>query len=440
MVKNLHSSLFLLNWSMIYLLISLLWLQQADTLTTQNKTAGKQVAVISVEGTINPTAADYILRGIETARQKNVQALVVKLDTPGGMLKSMKKIVQAFLRDDGLPVVVYVTPEGASAASAGTFITMAANIAAMAPATNIGAASPVTMGGGEIDTVMQKKLFNYSSSFIRSIAKQRGRNIKWAVSAVRSAESVTAEEAVELNIVDFIASDMEDLLAQIDGKTIEGRTLQTKNGSVLNIEPSFAEEFLGFIMQPLVVMILTLVAIWGIMGEISNPGAVIPGIAGAIALILVLYASAALPLNTAGYILIVLAVALFVAEAFTPTFGILITGGAIAMFIGFLMLFNDLPKSMQISWEWLAGAAVLTALFFAFIGVAGLKAQFKKRPMGSEGMVGMKAIVVDSINDKSGRVLVRGEYWTAVSDEPLDVDETVIIEETEGLTVKVKKA
>src|SRR5699024_5441878 len=165
-----------------------------------------------------------------------------------------------------------------------------------------------------------------------------------------------------------------------------------------------------------------------------------PGIAGAIALILVLYASAALPLNTAGYILIVLAVALFVAEAFTPTFGILITCGAIAMFIGFLMLFNDLPKSMQISWEWLAGAAVLTALFFAFIGVAGLKAQFKKRPMGSEGMVGMKAIVVDSINDKSGRVLVRGEYWTAVSDEPLDVDETVSIEETEGLTVKMKKA
>src|SRR5699024_6157676 len=242
---------------MIYLLISLLWLQQADTLTTQNKTAGKQVAVISVEGTINPTAADYILRGIETARQKNVQALVVKLDTPGGMLKSMKKIVQAFLRDDGLPVVVYVTSEGASAASAGTFITMAANIAAMAPATNIGAASPVTMGGGEIDTVMQKKLFNYSSSFIRTIAKQRGRNTEWAVLAVRRAEAVTAEKAVELNIVDFIAPDMAVLLNKVDGKTIEDNVLRTEGASVLRVEPSFAEQFLGFIMNPMVMMILT---------------------------------------------------------------------------------------------------------------------------------------------------------------------------------------
>lgn len=424
---------------MIYLFISILWFQTADTAAVHPEKASQTVAVITVDGVINPTAANYILRGIETARQKNAIALIVKLDTPGGLLKSTKKIVQAFLKDDGLPVIVYVAPEGASAASAGTFITMAANIAVMAPTTTIGAASPVTMGGGEIDTVMQKKLFNYASSFIKSIAKQRGRNVEWAVSAVRQAEAVTAEKAAELNVVDFIAPDISALLSQIDGKTIEQQMLQTQNASILKIEPSFAEQFLGFIMQPLVMMILTMIAIWGIIGEIMNPGAVIPGVAGVIALILVLYASAAMPLNIAGYILIAVAVVLFIAEAFTPTFGILTAGGAIAMFFGFLMLFNELPKSMEISWTWLALGAVLTALFFGFIGAAGLKAQFTKRPMGSEGMVGMTAKVVDAINKESGRIKARGEYWNAISDEVLDIGETVIIEETKGLTMKVKK-
>ncbi len=424
---------------MIYLLISILWFQGTQDSTVVKEPPSRPVALITVEGAINPTTANYILRGIEEAQAMNAQALIVKLDTPGGLLKSTQKIVQAFLADDNLPVIVYVAPEGAAAASAGTFITMAANIAAMAPATTIGAASPVKMGAGKIDTVMQKKLFNYTESFIKSIAKQRGRNVDWAVSAVRQAEAITAERAVEINVVNLMARSRQALLNKIQGKTAEGQTLQTKNASITKIEPSFAEQFLGFIMQPLVMMILTMIAIWGIIGEIMNPGAIIPGVSGVIALILVLYASAAMPLNTAGYILIALAVILFIAEAFTPTFGILTAGGAIAFFLGFLMLFEELPESMEISWGWLVAASVFTALFFGFIGVAGLKAQFTQRPMGREGMIGTRAKVVDAINADSGRVLARGEYWNAVSEESISVGETVIVESTEGLTMKVKK-
>lgn len=434
---------------MVYLLISILWLPlpggvdsgfelPPDSLA-QNEATPQPVAMITVEGPINPSTANYILRGIEEAKKMNAQALIVKLDTPGGLLKSTEEIVQAFLKDDGLPIIVWVAPEGASAASAGTFITMAANIAVMAPGTVIGAASPVKLGGGKMSETMQNKLFNYASSFIKSIAKQRNRNAEWAVSAVRKAESITAEKAAAINVVDFIASNKRELLQKIHGSTLEKETLQTANAAIKKIEPSFAETFLGFIMQPLVMMILTMIAIWGIIGEIMNPGSLIPGIAGVIALILVLYASAVMPLNTAGYVLIGLAVILFVAEAFTPTFGILTAGGAVAFFFGFLMLFNKLPESMEISWAWLALAAIATALFFGLIGAAGLKAQFSQRPMGSKGMVGMEAEVVDAINEESGRILARDEYWKAVSDEPLSVGETVVIEEVQGLTMKVKK-
>ncbi len=424
---------------MVYLLISILWFQATQDSIIVKESPSAPVAMITVDGPINPAAANYILRGIEEAKAMNAQALIVKLDTPGGLLKSTRKIVQALLADDNLPVIVYVAPEGAAAASAGTFITMAANIAAMAPATTIGAASPIKMGGGEIDTVMQKKLFNYTESFIKSIAKQRGRNVEWAISAVRTAEAITAERAVEINVVDFLARSRQGVLNKIQGQIAEGQMLQTQNATISEIEPSYAEQFLGFIMQPLVMMILTMIAIWGIIDEIMNPGAIIPGVSGVIALILVLYASAAMPLNTAGYVLIALAVILFIAEAFTPTFGILTAGGVIAFFLGFLMLFEELPEPMEISWGWLLTASVVTALFFGFIGASGLKAQFTQRPMGREGMVGVQAKVVDAINADSGRVLARGEYWNAVSDESLEVGETVVIEETEGLTMKVKK-
>ncbi len=373
----------------------------------------------------------------------DAEALIVEMDTPGGLLESTKNIVQAFLDSEELPIIVYVSPEGASAASAGTFITMAAHIAAMAPATNIGAASPVQMGpggGGQQDTVMQKKIFNYSESYIKSIAERRGRNADWAISAVRDGESITSDEALEKNVIDLIAADRKELLEKIDGRTVSGEPLDTRNATIREIPTNLAEQIFGFILRPEVMLILTMIAIYGIIGEVTNPGAIVPGVAGVIALILVLYASAAMPINIAGFALIGLAIVLFVAEAFTPTFGVLIAGGAVSFFLGALMLFQDLPESMAISWAWLVPATILTTLFFVWIVTEGVRIQFSSHRTGKEYMVGKKAEVTDPINGGSGRVFVSGEYWNAESEDPIGEGEYCEITGVEGLTLKVKKS
>lgn len=412
--------------------------------TTQSKgSPSATVALIRVDGAISPTTTNYINRGIREAKAMNAECLVVELDTPGGLLESTKNIVQSFLDSDDLPIIVYVAPEGATAASAGTFITMAAHIAAMAPATNIGAASPVQMspGGGtsQPDTVMQKKIFNYSESYIESIANRRGRNAEWAISAVRDGESITSERAVEINVVDLIAADREDLLAQIDGRVAAGDTLSTTGANIREIPTNLAENFLGFIMRPEVILILTMIAIYGIIGEVTNPGAIVPGVAGVIALILVLYSSAAMPINIAGFALIGLAIVLFIVEAFTPTFGILIAGGAVSFFLGSLMLFQDLPAPMELSWAWLIPATVLTTLFFIWIAGAGIKIQFTDSRTGKESMVGKTAEVTDRVDANGGRVFVNGEYWNAISEEVIEEGEKSEIVEIKGLTIKVKK-
>ncbi len=418
--------------------------QSTPDTTRSNSDPSATVALIRVDGAISPTTTNYINRGIREAGEMNALGLIVELDTPGGLLESTKNIVQSFLDSDDLPIIVYVAPEGATAASAGTFITMAAHIAAMAPATNIGAASPVQMspGGGtsQPDTVMQKKIFNYSESYIESIANRRGRNAEWAISAVRDGESITSERAVEINVVDLIAADREDLLAQIDGRVAAGDTLNTSGATIREIPTNLAENFLGFIMRPEVILILTMIAIYGIIGEVTNPGAIVPGVAGVIALILVLYASAAMPINIAGFALIGLAIVLFIAEAFTPTFGILIAGGSVSFFLGALMLFQDLPAPMELSWAWLIPATVLTTLFFIWIAGAGIKIQFTDSRTGKESMVGKTAEVTDRVDANGGRVFVNGEYWNAISEEVIEEGEKSEIVEIKGLTIKVKKA
>ena len=390
-----------------------------------------------VEGSIGPTVANYIQRSIETARDNKAEALVIELDTPGGLLDATKQIVQAMLQSE-VPIVVYVSPEGASAGSAGVFITLASHIAAMAPTTNIGAASPISMGGGQMDTVQQKKLFNYAESYIASIAERRDRNVEWAKSAVRDAKSITADEAKEINVIDIIAQDRRDLLEQMHGDTVMNAPLNTQNATIEEIPISFAESLFRFLFQPQVILILTLIAIYGIIGEISNPGAFVPGIAGIIALILLLYTVAAMPINVAGFALIALAILLFVTEAFTPTFGIFIGGGAVAFFFGALMLFQDMPPSFQLSWVWLLPATILTALFFIFIASLGLKAQFGPSRVGTEAMVGKEAEVIDRVGPQGGRVLVDGIFWRAKSDQPIEVGQTGIIENRSGLTLKIK--
>ena len=396
------------------------------------------VSVIRVEGTIGPTVTQYIERSIRKSRENGDELLIIELDTPGGLLDSTQDIVQGLLGSTH-PTVVYVSPRGANAGSAGTFITMAAHIAAMAPATNIGAASPVSMGGGEMDTVAQQKIFNFSESFIESIAEERGRNQEWAKSAVRDGASITANEALELNVIDIIADDINDLLEQIHGMEVEGKTLNTRDAEQERIPQTLAEIFFSFILRPEVMLILTLVAIYGIIGEVTNPGGIIPGVSGVIALILLLYGVAAMPINLAGFLLIGLAIILFVAEAFTPAFGILITGGAVAFFLGALMLFQDLPDEMQVSLYWLIPATLVTAGFFAWIVTYGVKSLFAPVRSGLESTIGKTAEVTDSIlPGQPGRVFFDGEYWKAESETPLNEGDKCEILEYEGLKVKVK--
>lgn len=397
------------------------------------------ISLIRIEGPITPLTANYVERSLRLARENNSEILIIEMDTPGGLLDSTKKIVQDILDADAIPVVVYISPQGASAASAGTFITMAAHIAAMAPATNIGAASPVQMGGAQMDSVMQKKIFNYAESYIESIAEKRGRNAEWAIAAVKEGESITAEKAVELNVIDFIAANRTELLEKLQGRMVNGKSLQVINAELKTISPNLAERWLSILIRPEVILILTMLAIYGIVGEITNPGAIIPGVAGVIALILVLFASAAIPLNTAGFILILIAVGLFIAEAFTPTFGVLISGGAVAFFLGVLMLFQDLPESMSISFGWLIPATIVMVLFFIWVAFEGIRIQFRSASTGKNAMIGKTAKVIDRVSPAGGRVFVIGEYWNAVSDEIIEADQICKIIDVKNLTLKVEK-
>jgi membrane-bound serine protease (ClpP class) len=392
-----------------------------------------------VDGAISPVTTNYIRRGLSEAKDRGASFLLVELDTPGGLLESTKDIVQTFFESD-LPIVVFVSPDGARAASAGTFITMAAHVAAMAPSTTIGAASPVSIapGGAEPDTVMQKKVFQYSESFIESIADRRGRNAEWAISAVREGSSVTERRALELGVIDLVAQDRDDLLRLLDGWVVEGDTLHTADAEVTEIPPNLAERSLGLLMRPEVMLILTLIAIYGIVGEVTNPGGIVPGVAGVIALILLLFASAAMPINVAGFALIALAIVLFVAEAFTPTFGLFLVGGAVSFFLGALMLFQDLPEPMKLSWSWLIPATLLTTLFFALIVTAGIRAQFRPTRTGLESLVGRRAEVVRRVHPRGGKVFVSGEYWNAVSAEELGEGEWCEVVSIDGLTLKVR--
>lgn len=412
---------------------------QVEPVQDPEESPPPSVTVIRVDGAISPVITNYIRRGLSEAGERGSSLLVVELDTPGGLLESTKDIVQIFFESD-LPIAVFVSPDGARAASAGTFITMAAHVAAMAPSTTIGAASPVSIapGGAEADTVMQKKIFAYSESFIESIADRRGRNAEWAISAVREGSSVTETRALELNVIDLLAQDREDLLRLLDGWVVEGDTLRTAGAVVTEVPPNLAERSLGLLMRPEVMLLLTLIAIYGIVGEVTNPGGIVPGVAGVIALILLLFASAAMPINVAGFALIALAVVLFVAEAFTPAFGLFLVGGAVSFFLGALMLFQHLPEPMNLSWSWLIPATLLTTLFFALIVTAGIKAQFRPVRTGTESLVGERAEVIERIQAQGGKVFLKGEYWNAIGREEIGEGEWCEVEGIDGLTLKVR--
>jgi membrane-bound serine protease (ClpP class) len=319
---------------------------------------------------------------------------------------------------------------------------MAADIAAMAPHTRIGAAHPVNLGAsGEVektDDVMKKKQENDTSSFAESIADKRNRNGEWARSAVVDSASITAEKALDLNVIDLIAKDLPDLLAQIDGREINGQKLNTVNARVVEIPMTARETFLQLVLRPEVMFILMLVVIYGIIGELSSPGAILPGVAGAIALILVLYMSAILPINIAGLALIALAVVLFVVDVYAPTHGVLTFGGIVAFFLGALMLFNRADPAFRLSLAYIIPATLLTAAFFIVVVGAGVRAQLLPLRTGRETMLGKTVAAISPIDGRGGKVFVEGEYWNAVSDSRAEPGQPVEIIGIEGLTLKVK--
>ncbi len=407
-----------------------------------NAASAATVGLINVDGAIGPATATYISRAIDLSAARHDQCLVIELDTPGGLLDSTKAIVQKLLASP-VPTVVYVAPEGANAASAGCFITLAADIAAMAPATSIGAAHPVTLGGSPTggeekpDDVMKQKLENYAATYIETIAAKRKRNVEWARSSVKESAAITAEKALEIHVIDFIARDVPDLLRQIDGRDVNSKELKTADAQVVEIPMSFREKVLS-LLRPEVMFILVLMAIYGIIGELSNPGAILPGVVGGIAVILLLYMSAVLPINIAGLALILLAIGLFIADVYAPTHGILTAGGIISFFLGALMLFDQAGPGFQLSLSVIVPATVVTALFFIFVVGAGLRAQFLPVRAGRETLIGRVTPAVARIDAYGGKVFVEGEYWNAVSDTAIEKDQPAEIIAVDGLTLKVK--
>ena len=376
----------------------------------------QKVIVIKIDGTINPASSGYIERGIELAEKENATCLVISLNTPGGLLKSTRVIVENMMKSS-VPVVVYVSPSGAHAGSAGVFITLAANIAAMAPGTNIGAAHPVSMQSGG-DSTMNEKSTNDAVAFVRTIAEKRARNGQWAENAVRKSYSITETEALDLKVIDLIASGVPDLLKQINGRTVETtggtKTITTSAASVENVEMSFVEKLLNILSDPNLAYILMMIGFYGLLFELYSPGAIFPGIVGVIALILAFYSLHTLPINYAGLALIIFGIVLFLLEIKIISHGLLAIGGTVALLLGSMMLIRKIPNMefLRISWGVIIPTVVVTVLFFLFVIGAGLRAQRAKPITGVEGLKDETGLALETLNP-TGTVLVHGEIWNA---------------------------
>ena len=378
----------------------------------------QKVISMKIDGNINPVSADFIHNGIEKAKNEKAECLIIQLNTPGGLLKSTRVIVSDML-ESPVPVIVYVSPGGSHAGSAGVFITMAANIAAMAPGTNIGAAHPVALQA-QMDTTMNEKVTNDAAAFMRTIAEKRKRNMVWAERAVRRSYSYTETEALEDSAIDMIAKNEQELLKLIDGKIIElssgTKTLHTANASVENYEMSVWEKILDLLSDPNIAYILLLMGMYGILFELYNPGAILPGIVGVIALVLSFYSMHTLPINYAGLALIVFAIILFLLEIKIVSHGLLAIGGIVSLLLGSMMLVKS-GSSMEvikISRTVIFSATTVSALFFLFVIGLGIKAQRRKVVTGKEGMTGAVGEAMDMLAP-TGTVKVYGEIWNAES-------------------------
>ena len=409
-----------------------------------------KVFVAKWDGPITPVTADYIDRTLSKAEKEGGVLYVLELNTPGGLAESMRRVVQRF-QGSHLPVVVFVYPPGGRAASAGAIITISADIAAMAPGTNIGAAHPVRIGGQPGDEkekkesrdVMDEKILQDMLAFVRSIAKEKGRNVKIVERMVKESLSLSSEEALEEGVIDLIATDTRELLKKVEGRKINklGRetTVRTKGEEVVYLEENIKEELLKILTNPTVAYLLLMLGFYGIFFELYNPGAVVPGVIGTICLLLGLYGLSLISMNWLGLLLIILGVLLFVLELVTPTFGALAVGGVVSLALGSLFLidpespYGELPKTVIVT------VVLASAAFFLLAGRLGLKAQKRKKLTGAEGMVGERGEAITDFRKGRGKVMVHGEIWNAFSDEDIKKGESVEVVEIDGLRLRVRR-
>lgn len=409
------------------------------------------IGVIQFDGMVNPGMGEFVVDAIERAQQEKAQALIIEIDTPGGLVSTTEKMVQAILPSK-VPIIVYITPSGAHAASAGTFITLAGHVAAMSPATRIGAAHPVFGNGQDPESAgkhMARKIENDLVALVEGIAKERNRNVEWAKDAVVESISATADEALEIGIIDYVARDRADLLEKLDGRQLmvadEKVELDTDGAAVIEYEPSLRSSLLVFLANPTIAMILGLIGFLGIIIEIKAPGMYIPGIVGILCLLIAAISMESLPIDVGGLILIVVGLGLLVAEFYTPTYGALSITGGISLAIGFVLLIDPsdpdfaIDPTFRLTWIDVL-PVVLTAVGFSFfLSYFIVRSKMTKPFSGSEGLVGTHGKVLRPVGREGGQVFVGGEYWQAWSEEPIDKDEEIEVVKVDGLRLEVKK-
>ncbi len=398
-----------------------------------------EIRVIEVAASIGPGVAEFIKDSIAAAEDEQAACIIIQLDTPGGLASAMREIEMAMLASR-VPVVVYVSPSGARAASAGVMITMAADIAAMAPGTNIGAAHPVGAGGREIEEKMSEKVVNDMVAHARSVAESKGRNADWVEKAIRESVAVTETEALEKNIIDLVAKDLDDLIAQIDGRQVADKgTLDLKDAPRRNVEEGLRTKVLKAISDPNVAFLLFLLGAAGLYFEFSNPGALFPGIIGGICLVLAIFAFQVLPVNYVGILLMVLAIVFFLLEIKVTSYGMLSLAGVVSLFLGALMLYEGDDPGVRISWSVLIPTVGLVSAFFVVIAGLAFRSQVSTTRTGERGLVGKIGVVKQSL-EPEGKVFVHGELWKAVAGEPIGNGRKVRVTHVEGLTLTVEPA
>lgn len=405
--------------------------------------AGSKVLLIKIDGVIGPPAQEFILNSIEKAEDNGVECLIIQMDTPGGLDKSTREIIQGILASR-VPVVLYVAPSGSRAGSAGVYIAMACHVVSMAPGTNIGAAHPVALGMGSPDSadVSLEKATNDAAAFMRSLAEMRNRNVEWAEKSVRESISSTEKEALESNIIDFISVDINDLLKKLNGLEVEIEEetfiLETAYAEVIEEDMPWNLRILDIITDPNIAYILMLLGMYGLMFELYNPGSILPGVVGVISIVLAFFALQTLPVNFAGLILILFSMILFILELKIVSHGMLTVGGIISLILGSIMLFDSPLPYLRVSWTVIIPAVILTVLFFAVAIGLGLRAQARKVSTGYEGLVDEEGVAITDIKE-TGKVRVHGEIWKACSDEKIKKGDEIKVVKMEKLKLTVKK-